>query len=111
MVGIVGLPVWWVLGLASVVPLLVAVVLALDLWRRRRVIVPPGFGWWLLFLAWVLLGIGTLWAAAPGAETGGGTGRLMVFGYRFCWYAASTVVLVWLGNTPRERLPTASCTG
>ncbi len=105
MVGIVGLPVWWVLGLASVVPLLVAVVLALDLWRRRRVIVPPGFGWWLLFLAWVLLGIGTLWAAAPGAETGGGTGRLMVFGYRFCWYAASTVVLVWLGNTPRERLP------
>lgn len=101
----VGLPVWWLLGLASVVPLLVAVVLLLDLRRRRRVLVPSGFGWWLLFLAWVLLGVGTLWAAAPGAVDGGGTGRLLVFGYRFCWYAASTIVLVWLGNTPVHRLP------
>lgn len=104
-IGIVGLPVWWVLGLASVVPLLVAVPLLLDLRRRRRVVVPAGFGWWLLFLAWVLLGLGTLWAAAPGAVDDGGTGRLLVFGYRFCWYAASTVVLVWLGNTPPDRLP------
>ncbi|MBM0125630.1 hypothetical protein [Pimelobacter simplex] len=103
--GIVGLPVWWVLGVASVVPLVVAVPLLLDLRRRRRVVVPAGFGWWLLFLAWVLLGAGTLWAAAPGAVDDGGAGRLLVFGYRFCWYAASTVVLVWLGNTPRERLP------
>lgn len=103
-VGIVGLPLWWVLGLASVVPLLVAVPLLLDLRRRRRVVVPSGFGWWLLFLAWVALGVGTLWAAAPGAVDDGGTGRLMVFGYRLCWYVASTVVLVWLGNTPADRI-------
>ncbi|WP_418064206.1 hypothetical protein [Pimelobacter simplex] len=99
-VGIAGLPLWWVLGVASLVPLAMVLPLGWDLWRRRRVVVPPGFGWWLLFLGWVLLGLGTLGATAPGAVADGGTGRLMVFGYRFGWYVACTVVLVWLGNTP-----------
>lgn len=104
-VGIAGLPLWWVLGIASVVPLVIAIPMLRDLRRRRRVVVPPGFGWWLLFLGWVALGLGTLWAAAPGALDDGGTGRLMVFGYRFLWYGACTVVLIWLGNTSAELLP------
>lgn len=103
-VGVAGLPLWWVLGVASLVPLAMVLPLGWDLWRRRRVVVPPGFGWWLLFLGWVLLGIGTLWATAPGAVADGGTGRLMVFGYRFGWYVACTVVLVWLGNIPARLL-------
>lgn len=101
-VGVAGLPVWWLLGLVSIVPLLVAGVLAWDLWTRRRLVLPLHVGWWLLFLGWVLLGIGTLWASAPGAVDGDGTGRVVVFGYRFGWYLACTIVLVWVSNcSPR----------
>lgn len=98
-VGIAGLPLWWLLGVVSIVPLLVAGVLAWDLWTRRRVVAPPHLGWLLLFLAWVVLGAGTLWAAAPGAVDDGGAGRAVVFGYRLAWYVACTVVLVWVTNT------------
>ncbi len=105
-VGIAGLPVWWLLGLLEVVLLLIAVPMVADLWHRRRVLVPPRFGWWLLFLVWVALGAGVLWAAAPGAaDDDGGSGRLLVFGYRLAWYVACTVVLVWLGNASRTRFP------
>ncbi len=104
-VGIAGLPVWWLLGVAATVPLLLACVLGWDLWTRRRVVLPPDLGWWLLFLVWVLLGVGTLWAAAPGAVDDGGAGRLLVFGYRFGWYLSCTVVLVWVANTSSRLLP------
>ncbi|MCR1783711.1 hypothetical protein KVF89_14310 [Nocardioides carbamazepini] len=104
-VGIAGLPVWWLLGVASVVPLALAVPLCWDLRSRRRVSLPPHAGWWLLFLLWVLLGLGTLWAAAPEAVDDGGTGRLLVFGYRLAWYLSCTVLLIWIGNTPADRLP------
>lgn len=101
-VAIAGLPLWWLLGLVSIVPLLLAGVLAWDMWTRRRLVVPPHLGWWLLFLGWVLLGIGTIWASAPGAVDGGGAGRVVVFGYRFGWYLACTIVLVWVSNcSPR----------
>ncbi len=104
-VGLAGLPLWWVLGVASLVPLALAVPLCWDLRSRRRVRLPPHAGWWLLFLLWVLLGVGTLWAAAPDAVDDGGTGRLLVFGYRLAWYVSCTVLLVWIGNTPADRLP------
>ncbi|MBS4752887.1 hypothetical protein KG112_08720 [Nocardioides sp. zg-ZUI104] len=101
-IGIAGLPLWWFLGVSALLPL-IAVPMAVDLWTRGQVRLPRHFGWWLLFLGWVLLGLGTLGAVAPGAEESGG--RLMVFGYRFYWYLAITIVLVWLGNTSREKLP------
>jgi hypothetical protein len=100
-----GLPLWWVAGLFSFVPLFLSVPMAWQLMRMPRVHVPRGFGWWLLFLVWVALGLGVLWADAPGAETGGGMGRLLVFGYRAWWYAACTIVLLWIGNLSREALP------
>lgn len=112
--GLAGLPLWWVLGLATLVPLVVGAVLALDLATRRagpRTVpgstglrFPSGSGWWALFLVWVALGVLVLWATAPGADPGGGAGRLLVFGYRLSWYLTATVVLVWLGNTPRQVL-------
>ncbi|KRB80000.1 hypothetical protein ASE01_00365 [Nocardioides sp. Root190] len=104
-IALVGLPVWWLLGLATVVPLLLAAVLAWDLWTRRRIMLPAYLGWWLLFLVWVLLGAITLWQQAPGAVDDGGSGRALVFGYRFGWYVACTIVLVWLVNTTPRQLP------
>ncbi|WP_051485533.1 hypothetical protein [Nocardioides sp. J54] len=104
-VGVLGLPAWWLLGIASFVPVLMVLPMARDLWVRRNRNVPPHFGWWLLFLVWVLLGIGTLWALAPGSADTGGIARILVFGYRFSWYAACTVLLLWVGTTPQRWLP------
>lgn len=104
-VSVLGLPLWWVLGLVTVVPILLAVPLARDLLHRRRVLLPPGSGWWLLFLTWIALGVGVLWAVAPDTTSGGSSGRLLVFGLRAGWYVSCTVAMLWVGNTSRELLP------
>jgi|tagenome__1003787_1003787.scaffolds.fasta_scaffold20966601_2 hypothetical protein len=97
----VGYPLWWLLGVASVLPLAVAGVMALDLSRRRTILVPRGWSVWCLFLVWVLLGAFLLGVDAPGAVPGGLSGsRLLVFGYRVAWYVACTVALLWVYGTP-----------
>ncbi len=104
-VALVGLPLWWLLGVAAFVPLVLAGCLGWDLMTRRRVAIPPYFGWWLLFLVWVALGAGTLWATAPGTADDVSSGRAIVFGYRAAWYVACTVVLLWVSNTSTRALP------
>jgi hypothetical protein len=104
----VGFPLWWILGLSTFIPLLLVLPMAVQLWRTRQVVVPNGFGWWLMFLVWVLLGAATLWTDAPGAAPGGGGfSRLAVYGYRVCWYLACTIVLLWVANATRRALPFA----
>lgn len=102
---VLGFPLWWVLGVADVMPVLLAAPLAWQLLRSRDLPVPRGFGWWLLFLAWVCLGVLVLWADAPGAVPGGDATRFLVFGYRLAWYVTVTVWLLWLLDTSRDRLP------
>lgn len=104
---VLGLPLWWLLGVQEFLPLLVAIGLAWHLWRgSRRLYLPPGTAPWLLFLVWVVLGVAVLGADAPGAVAGGdGVGRLLVYGYRLMWYLACTTVLLWIGNSSRERVP------
>lgn len=102
-VALVGFPLWWIAGLSGVIAILAAVPMAVQLARRRRVFVPPGFGWWVLFLVCVVVGVLTLWADAPGAVPGGGASRLMVWGYRVAWYLACTIALLWAANSdPRS---------
>ncbi|WP_323791438.1 hypothetical protein [Nocardioides sp.] len=99
---VVGYPVWWLLGIASFLPILLAVPMAHQLLRQRHVVRPPALGWWLLFVLWVVLGLPLLWIDAPGAADGGGASRIMVFGFRLAWYVACAVVLVWVTNlSPR----------
>lgn len=102
---VLGYPLWWVLGLATTMPVLLAVPLAAQLIRRRDLPLPRGFGWWLLFLAWVCLGVLVLSVDAPGAVSGGDPTRLLVFGYWLSWYIAITVWMLWLLDTARGRLP------
>ena len=98
-VALAGFPLWWLLGVAWFMPILLAVPMAMQLARKRRVLLPPGFAVWVLFLVWVLLGVAALGADAPGAVPGGSPfARLLIFGYRVAWYLACTVALVWLGN-------------
>jgi hypothetical protein len=99
-------PLWWILGLATVGFLIVAVPMAYYLLRLPVVHVPRGFGLWLLFLGWVAAGVMTLWAEAPGAKDVAGFGRLFPFGYRIVWYVAVTIILLYIGNTDERTLPT-----
>src|SRR4051812_49695626 len=41
-------PLWWALGMGTLAVFVLAVPMALHLWRRRAGIVPPGFGIWVL---------------------------------------------------------------
>jgi hypothetical protein len=102
-----GFPVWWILGLGALIFMIMMIPMAVVLYRRRAtLVVPRGFGAWLLFLAWVLLGVAVLWADAPGAVPGGGgLGRILVYGWRFTWYLASTIVLLYVGNLREDELP------
>jgi hypothetical protein len=101
-----GFPVWWLLGLGMLIFLIMSLPMAVYLYKRRsRLLVPRGFGAWLLFLGWVVLGAGVLWANAPGAEPGGSMGRLLPFAWRIAWYAASTIVLLYIANLSDEELP------
>ena len=102
---VLGLPLWWVLGLSELAPLALAVPMAAQLLRRRTIHLPGGFGWWLLFLGWVMLGVALLWVDAPSAVPGGGSGRLMVFAFRLAWYVACTIVLLWVANLDRIAVP------
>jgi len=102
----VGFPVWWLLGLGMLIFLIMTVPMAVHLYKQRsRLLAPRGFGAWLVFLVWVVLGAGVLWANAPGAVPGGGLGRLLPFGWRLAWYIASTVALLYIANLSDEELP------
>lgn len=101
-----GFPLWWVTGLSAFVFIAVAVPMAVELLRRGHVRAPRGFGIWVLFLLWMLAGVTMLWADAPGSTTGGGFGRLLVFGYRAAMYLAATVVLLYVANLDEKELPT-----
>lgn len=102
-----GIPLWWALGLMTAVPMVMAVVMARDLFRRRdRLVLPQGFLLWALFLAWVGLGVLVLWADAPDAVPGGGPSRLLVFALRAGWYFAATMTLLWVMSRTEEELPT-----
>jgi hypothetical protein len=62
---IAGFPIWWALGLGALIWPLFAVPLGLRLiTRRRRIVVPLGFGAWLLYLAFVVLSFTALEGSA-----------------------------------------------
>ena len=103
---LVGFPLWWVLGMSAFMPLIVAVPMLLQILRRHPIRVPDGFGWWLVFLACVVLSVTMLFVDAPGAVPGGGPSRLIVFTYRVLWYLACTIVLLWVVNLNETALPT-----
>lgn len=102
---LVGYPIWWVLGIAEIVPLLAACVMAAELLHLRALHVRRGFSIWLLFLAWVLIGALLLQVDAPGAIPGGSSTRYITFAFRVAWYLAATITLLYVYNL-RERVPT-----
>jgi xanthosine utilization system XapX-like protein len=91
-----GFPLWWALGLSSVICIIAAVPMAVWLLARGRVRVPRGFGWWLAFLFWMLLSATQLDEAR----------RWYAFSYRGVLYLSMTVMFVYVYNLPRSAMPT-----
>jgi xanthosine utilization system XapX-like protein len=91
-----GFPVWWALGLSSVICIVAAVPMLAWLLARGRVRVPRGFGWWLAFLFWMLLSATQLDEAR----------RWYAFSYRGVLYLSMTVMFVYVYNLPRTAMPT-----
>jgi polysaccharide biosynthesis protein PslJ len=90
-------PLWWLAGAQAFVWVVVAAALVPALVRARRsLVVPPGFGLWLLFLGWVLVSAVTLTEAY----------RLAAAAYRGVLYLAAAVLMVFLCSVPRRVLPT-----
>jgi hypothetical protein len=102
-------PLWWALGLGVLVFAIVAVPMLVLLVRRtaagRPLRLPPGFAWWVLFLAAVVVSIGALGADPPGTVAEHATDRLSGVAYKLAMYLALTVLLVYAGNLSEQELP------
>jgi hypothetical protein len=101
-------PLWWALGLGVLIFAVMAAPLLFLLLRRRAagraLRLPPGFGWWALFLAAVVVSIGALGADPAGTVAEHATGRLPAVTYKLVMYLALTILLVYVGNLTEAEL-------
>ena len=101
-------PIWWALGLAVLIFPIMAVPMAVLLLRRRAagrpLRLPPGFGWWALFLVAVVVSIAALGADPSGTVPEHATDRLVAVLYRLIMYVSLTVLLVYAGNLTEAEL-------
>jgi polysaccharide biosynthesis protein PslJ len=89
-----GFPVWWALGLAGFIWVIMAIPMALSLVMRERVRAPKGIGIWLLFLFWML---------ASGVMLDEPI-RWIPFLFRAGQYFSATILLLYIYNAPRRLL-------
>ena len=102
---IAGWPVWWAIGITNLVFPFFGAFLAVQLFRRGSVKVPPGFWMWGLFLLLVVFSGFAIDVDVVGAATSEGIGRYFAFGLRVLNYLAVTVMLLFIGNMTEEELP------
>jgi hypothetical protein len=99
---IVGYPVWWALGLGVLIFLVVAPLMLVSLVKQhragRRVTLPPGFAWWLAFLAIAFASIAALGVDPEGTVPDTASGRMVAVAFRLSQYVALTIMLVYVGN-------------
>jgi hypothetical protein len=88
------LPLWWALGISGIMVSLCALPLAATLVLRRRILVPRGFGLYLLFLLWCVFSATQLQTAR----------QTFSAGYRGSMYVAAGLLFLYVLNMPRERL-------
>jgi hypothetical protein len=105
-----GYPLWWVLGIADYMFVLLAFPMAWRLYtwhrrERRQLRLPPGFSLWLLFLVCMLAGVLMLSLNAPGTIVSPVSNRIISFTARAISYGAVTIVLLYAGNLTERELP------
>ena len=108
---LIGFPLWWALGLSTLIFPLMAVPMAVELVRTRRsrrITVPPAFWLWAAFLAWQVIGLLLLSISPPGTHAGSVGGRLISIALSGVEYAGVTVTLLYAGNLGRAQVPAAA---
>jgi hypothetical protein len=102
-------PIWWALGLADYLPIILMVPMALRMyaWRSagRRVMLPSGFILWLLFLLCTLASVATISLTAPDTVVSSVSNRALSYGDRTLVYVGLTVLLIYAGNLTEQELP------
>ena len=98
-------PLWWALGLPSFIFAILAVPMAVQLWRRGSVRVPPGFGFWLILLVWVAVSVVMMNLTPPGTLTPSGSGRYIGWIIRVANFVALTVAMLYVLNLDERELP------
>lgn len=103
-------PLWWVLGLGTLIFVMMALVMTYMLIRYRviqriPVKLPPGFAWWALFLMAVLVSMFALNENPVGTIPSTMSDRLLGAAYRIVSYVALTVIMVFTGNLSERQLP------
>lgn len=102
---LLGFPVWWVLGLSTLIFPILAVPMARHLWRtRERLRVPPGFGLWLMFLVIMFASAFALEESVPGTLGGSTSSRLINYTYKAVLYLSATVLLLYVANLRESEL-------
>ncbi len=81
-------PLWFLLGIAGFMWVVLAIPMAVYLVRRRNLVAPAGFGLWMLFLV-AVLGSGLSIDTAP---------RMSGYVLRFGYYIGATIFLLYLIN-------------
>lgn len=102
---IAGYPLWWLCGLGTIGFLVAALPMTITVWRRRPLRMPPAFGYWLVFLLWVLLSTLMLSGGPEGTLPGSWTDRLLPALLTRADYLAATVTLLFVGNLTERELP------
>ncbi len=98
-------PLWWALGMGTLIVFVLAVPMAVHLVRRRTVAVPPGFGIWLLFLVWILASTIMLGENPPGTLPDTASSRLISVAFNLAGYLSATVILLYAGNLTEAEFP------
>ncbi|GGK91930.1 O-antigen ligase family protein [Mangrovihabitans endophyticus] len=102
-------PLWWALGLGVLIFPILAVPMLVLLTRRRtagrRLRLPPGFAWWAVFLAAVVISLTVLGVDPAGTVPEPGTARLLPALFKLTMYASLTVLLLYAGNLTERELP------
>ncbi len=102
---LVPFPLWWALGLGSFIFPLLAVPMAIELWRRKPVRVPRGFMLWALFLVWTLLSLLMFSKNPSDVHPGSSLGRVLSTLVSLAEYFGVTITLLFVGNLNRKELP------
>jgi hypothetical protein len=106
---LVGYPLWWALGLADFMWVILAfpMISQLIAWQTRggrRLRFPPGFGIWVLFLIVAVAGIAAISLTAPGTVPSAVSHRVLSYGNRLSDYFGLTVLLLYAGNLTEQEL-------
>jgi len=107
---LVGYPLWWALGVADFMWIVLAVPMSARMlaWRihgGRPLRVPHGFGIWLAFLLCAIAGAAVLSLTAPGTVPSSVSDRVLSYANRTATYIGVTVLLLYAGNLSERELP------